>query len=779
MKSLFEAIVREVSYRTNTGIVDFKNREHISILSEVLDEFGCTDIKHEWIKNLYENQEDEKYSHLAYGYYVKKGDEDKEDAKKFRKEDDKYVPVSDAEYEDRAKDQGDMGGSKGNSKAKTKDGTPAKDADIIAPPAGEEEGEAEPEMGTALSPKTKGGQAYVDSLPDNDPAKGEPAAKSSVALASETLKINPGRINTAVDNAKSYIDKSSADEETKAILKDGIQKIFNGEDVDPSKLETIKKWISVRIGGGNSVGVYVAKTEGNFSDNTRKSAQIPFKTTVDIDDELEKWNDSLASKYGLSMTTQTGAYVNKKDFTAVKMNKERRKVSFEASEGSVKIDGVEYKKRPSIDEHTLVQSFLKKGVSEEQATGDAKKVILAIERRNDMIGKLSELKEMEVVEYGKTDTDANRKKTLTSTIKNTKEGILKSIEKFSKLSKTEIEKQYGGMLKHLDVIEKSAPINNPKWDSMNTEERKAESEKYLKNLIVLLEDIRNEKNLAPGGPDLAEVVVFMYEVGKGNQTFLPSSSNFPTVDIVSFTEQSKPDDNLSPEELAEFYANDFMANSISFIDSDADSVKLGKGGASAGHKKASESNFASPQTGEVLDTLMDCYTGTFGGYPPKAEDIDKAEQSYNAAKQHLMEVLRSKGYSDKEALDAVEKNEKDSSTGYESAKAAFKKSQNDEELDSEFDRGLQVYNKAGKLFEMIYNEDLVSNKFGNTRFKESTKDKKKVIELEVLDGINVKCCVSFNPNPGELKIKDNKGVKTAGINVSFSTWIVECKKSEK
>ena len=53
-KQFISDLITEVSYRTTTGIVDFKNPDHISILSEVLDEIGMTDIKHELFENLFE-----------------------------------------------------------------------------------------------------------------------------------------------------------------------------------------------------------------------------------------------------------------------------------------------------------------------------------------------------------------------------------------------------------------------------------------------------------------------------------------------------------------------------------------------------------------------------------------------------------------------------------------------------------------------------------------------------------------------------------------------------
>jgi hypothetical protein len=71
-------IITEVSYRSKEGIVDFKNPEHISILSEVLDELGLNEIKHELFQNLFEadtkNPEDEKYKNTGGSGYVKAAD---------------------------------------------------------------------------------------------------------------------------------------------------------------------------------------------------------------------------------------------------------------------------------------------------------------------------------------------------------------------------------------------------------------------------------------------------------------------------------------------------------------------------------------------------------------------------------------------------------------------------------------------------------------------------------------------------------------------------------
>lgn len=53
-KKFISDLLTEVSYRTKEGIVNLKNPDHISILSEVLDEMGLWEIKSELFQNLFE-----------------------------------------------------------------------------------------------------------------------------------------------------------------------------------------------------------------------------------------------------------------------------------------------------------------------------------------------------------------------------------------------------------------------------------------------------------------------------------------------------------------------------------------------------------------------------------------------------------------------------------------------------------------------------------------------------------------------------------------------------
>lgn len=73
-KEFINDILTEVSYRTNEGIVNLKNREHLAILSEVLDELGLWEIKGELFDNLLEaetkSKTDDLYKNIGGTGYV-------------------------------------------------------------------------------------------------------------------------------------------------------------------------------------------------------------------------------------------------------------------------------------------------------------------------------------------------------------------------------------------------------------------------------------------------------------------------------------------------------------------------------------------------------------------------------------------------------------------------------------------------------------------------------------------------------------------------------------
>ena len=143
-------IITEVSYRSKEGIVDFKNPEHISILSEVLDEIGLTEIKHELFENLFEAgeqtldpKEKEKVKQMGLVWKGQGWGKEDEEGIQYKVEKGKLVPF----------ERGESGGSE------------------------------EPTT-NSLKPGTEGGDSYIDSLPDGDPAKKEEPKQSGKTLYS-------------------------------------------------------------------------------------------------------------------------------------------------------------------------------------------------------------------------------------------------------------------------------------------------------------------------------------------------------------------------------------------------------------------------------------------------------------------------------------------------------------------------------------------------------------------------------------------------------------------
>jgi hypothetical protein len=145
-----EEIVREVSYRCKSGSPNWKNKEDISILSEVLSEMGYGSVKHDLIRNLTEGPNDgdkartskevekdqdknDRYHHKGNGIYVKDADKDKDLEKvgnKYTKDDKgNYRTISDDDVRKIMDKNGEEGGSNNNPEAKPKDGEPPADVD--------------------------------------------------------------------------------------------------------------------------------------------------------------------------------------------------------------------------------------------------------------------------------------------------------------------------------------------------------------------------------------------------------------------------------------------------------------------------------------------------------------------------------------------------------------------------------------------------------------------------------------------------------------------------
>ena len=172
---IIENILIEWAYRVDNGMPNPKNKEHISILSEVFSDLGLSEIKNEFIQILLSEDKADEADRLKATF---------------------ENPVLNKIVTYQNKDGKEQKGLVGNLLSNPKDnpgriaaekllpadGTPERDKinkelggddKSQQPPSEKSTGDEQPQpqTGGSLDPKTDAGKSYIDSLPDNDPAK--------------------------------------------------------------------------------------------------------------------------------------------------------------------------------------------------------------------------------------------------------------------------------------------------------------------------------------------------------------------------------------------------------------------------------------------------------------------------------------------------------------------------------------------------------------------------------------------------------------------------------
>ncbi len=172
---IIEKILIEWAYRVDNGMPNPKNKEHISILSEVFFDLGLSEIKNEFIQILLTEEDKSEEERLKpifknpilnkiVTYQNKDGKEQKglvgnllsnpkDNPGRIAAE--KLLPAEGTPQRDKINSE--LGGDDTSQQ-------PPSD-----PSAGGEQ--PQPQTGGSLDPKTDAGKSYIDSLPDSDPAK--------------------------------------------------------------------------------------------------------------------------------------------------------------------------------------------------------------------------------------------------------------------------------------------------------------------------------------------------------------------------------------------------------------------------------------------------------------------------------------------------------------------------------------------------------------------------------------------------------------------------------
>jgi hypothetical protein len=287
MNKIIDEILIEWAYRVDDGMPNPKNREHISVLSEVLSDLGLLEIKNEFIKTLL--NEDEK-------------SEDERLKATFKN------PVLNKIVTYQNKDGKEQKGLVGNLLSNPKDnpgriaaekllpaeGTPQRDEinnelggdDKSQQPKSSQMGGGEQpqqQMGSSLNPNTNDGKSYIDSLPDEDPAKKD-------TIPSEP-KSNKDRVKRGKERAKEIY----------------------GEDVNGELLQKSKTSQQALEKGYVKGAEWVApgNAGSNFNENMSNEAVLIMEKFTDADEAevaailFEKTRNSKLGKQQSSTTVQS------------------------------------------------------------------------------------------------------------------------------------------------------------------------------------------------------------------------------------------------------------------------------------------------------------------------------------------------------------------------------------------------------------------------------------------------------------------------------------------
>lgn len=522
--------LRELSFRVPTGIVDLKNPQQLSIFLQIMNEMDMGEIGFGLIENL--REEDKAFQNPILNKTVKYKDKDGEEKEGLvgnllrlqkdtegRKAAEKLLPTDLEKRKEVLRDLGDEGQG-GRDTNKEKEIEKGKEE-------GEDEGET-PETGTSLSPTTKGGSAYVASLPVDDPAHqsatvypvgggyysdtpdGEPKYKkidetaiTGVTTKGTTVKLEP-------------VDSEEADEERKKKVREGVPE-KRRKDVDNFK------------GRHDTIRDLLSDEENELLDEAYWYMEVLYSENTS-DEEKEAAAKWLVENLGLS-TNSNGrkAYIEKlkgkrkiwsgrnginaSEFLASTVSEwvplKQSKVN-QAKKGLSTASKPEYgKENKSSPNDEGVQSLFKDptfdGIEEKD------KSVVGPKDENGNIKRPSSEHSMEYLEQSVNSPSLNR--------------TIKTAQRLA--DEGQIDQKFVDSLKahkeRLQQILKDYPIPS-----------KEASDAILESYRQLMEELHKiDEDMAPAIlKNMTESALYEIELAKGDEVYLPASPTFPAGDKI-------------------------------------------------------------------------------------------------------------------------------------------------------------------------------------------------------------------------------------------------------
>jgi hypothetical protein len=544
MKFNIDDVIQEISYLTETGIIDLSDEKHILLLKEVLASNGLSqEFINEYTQNAYvswsklmetENSEVSVQAkklglkHVGYGYYADKGGN-----VTYKSDKGKLIKLSGKESKTRTA----MHQQKKSSGAKSKE------------------------------------DALKKTLGKEKPQK----PTQNIFTKTSTILKDVERANKKVKeiavSLKSVPFKSASDKKVVLSVLDGVRK---------GEFEPLKKYANIvnqyiRVGGNpEDAKIYIAtKVPNNFNQGFRHKVES-------IGKELR----GLLTKFGMKSaeTTTTGgkaSVVKSKMFSAGKMFSEKnevgpigvKKTETSLSMGEHTVYKLTEPQFQTLVETSLIEIYKKRGSENPQR--DAQFTMRAVRKHNELLNRLSETLNENVlfiqpVPGLEPTTPENRKKIVDATL-----------DKLLNTTKTIFGKNPSNDIQEIMLgISALKASNNFETDSLK-----------------ILTKIANSQEFTKGAADIAEIFTYTRRLNSDQIAYLPAQSNFPLADIIS----------MSPLKLTAGSTAEEIVSAVQsiFVSFDYRSVKKGEGGASATNNKVNLSIFKSKDTRRQLSRLLD------------------------------------------------------------------------------------------------------------------------------------------------------------------------------
>jgi hypothetical protein len=534
-------------------------------------------------------------------------------------------------------------------------------------------------------------------------------------------------------------DKIAFEDEDEEIFKSGFEKLMKGEKISKEDAEIVSKYAKIgETESGKKLKVYFANTTpGEF----RQGAREKVLDVTDSDGSLQKALMD-AGMESTPSTTVGGGVKPKIGPKAINPNKiigKTREVNVESELDendrikSITIDGKKISKIKAPDEEKLNAAIKKQNpdLTDEQVEALTQRTRRAIQRHNDSLENLANLKDVEFLDPVEGLDGLNQKERGEKIQKEYSMVIHGKLKELMGENPTKAEQEILADIEKMSTIESQEEFDNA--------------------IIEVLRKMDNIDSIRKGSADLAESFVYMSLNKKGLRTELPAGENFPVADVISLGGDIDMD-KLDPNdpEYASKIAMQGLPLVVNLEMEGGISVKKDGGAASAAKSKIGESTFKNEKTAEKLYALVDNHNAFLG--TQSEPTTDKTIEDGTKKMDDVTNWAVDNGILSKEEVD-------DLNYGGRSPKqwAEDTLSKWEEEGKGPFTKttlkGLEMHAKQALLLSAIHNAELTEQSYGNV----NVSTKKSDGGIHITDGITSASLMGTSLNPGFKFVKDDKG----------------------